>query len=156
MGDSDEDNKTLDEDSEIESPQTPHDITVGQEDINKEKAILNAAECEAVANELDIFPIIEESPKKKNLFRSFTLKPSRDGRKSSLGQKIEKLRNNFSRRSVSVDECATDNFPNTTEIASPNTDTECEVSKVDRYLEKALSSNPIDSRAGKTHLLCLC
>ena len=85
----------------------------------------------------------KDIPDKKSLFKSFTLRPYKSKRKVSLSKKFEKLKDNFTKRSPSVDEASVD-------LEKANL--EQEFSKVDKYLEKALSTNPIDSRAGMISL----
>jgi len=99
-----------------------------------------------------------DSPIRRKMFRSFTLRPTKGTRRISLSKKFEKIKENFTKKGNSVDETAEhiDTFHAKDEngcLALEKDDLDQELSRVDKYLEKALSSNPIDSRAGRAGLI---
>jgi len=156
--DSDDDVEVLVEGSEIEHSDTVEELCLISEENSERDSpnpqsekldLIDEAYCggsedsfEDEKNKIDENG--KDIPDKKSLFKSFTLRPYKSKRKVSLSKKFEKLKDNFTKRSPSVDEASVD-------LEKANL--EQEFSKVDKYLEKALSTNPIDSRAGRAGLI---
>eukprot|EP00092_Neocalanus_flemingeri_P004994 GFUD01005370.1.p1 GENE.GFUD01005370.1~~GFUD01005370.1.p1 ORF type:complete len:807 (+),score=194.31 GFUD01005370.1:211-2631(+) len=166
---SDEEVNILDEESEIEHSETVEDLfLLDGENSERESPKLSSEKLDSIdeaycgGSEDNIEDDKDksdengkDSPVKKNIFKSFTLRPYRSKRRISLSKKFEKLKDNFTKKSNSVDETSEylDSSDSKAERSSLSLGNSEEYSRVEKYLERALSTNPIDSRAGRAGLI---
>jgi len=166
---SDDEEDIIVEESEVGTPDDCFDMHVSSPESKSPSQLLNnlnpIEEAHSKVNEENNEEEMSKSedngkdtPGKKNIFKSFTLRPYKRKRRISLSKKFEKIKDNFTKKSTSVDE--TSEYLESMDTKDENDSTavekvtlEQEFSRVDKYLEKALSTNPIDSRAGRAGLI---